>query len=755
MKKIKQNLLLHWIVTCTFIFLIPFVSIVINYAISSRTINTQVKNSHHTLLSTVSSSVDKRLQSMRHLSWLLLLSDDFSQFHGQDDFLNSAQACYKTLYNYHYVHDELEILSYFPFHNFIISSSTANYASSAYYTLSFFAQEEMLPYEEWLSIMQDDYTKAHFFFSPYCSYDNYGKNNIVYACANPYATAREAAHNIMVITTTDFIDAQLTEFPDTTLLILTKDGELINQFGNTNIFESTFHVDLDSDIDITYLTQDSMGYFCSYVLSEENEWVYMLCTPKFLYLQDTRFIRNVTILSAMGSLILGIMLIILTQRKNYKPLRQIIDTIPASMKASSFNEFEQLQLYQSELNKNYSLLLKKLNFLTINAKELYLYSKLKGSSVHMDHNNILENIWTDFSGKHFAIISIYADNQQISPTDILKNADLLRFSIQNVADEIIPSCFEHEYIQDEFLNVFFFVLTEEQLEQWNVESMDYFHKLHAFFQEHFQLNLYITVGKTYTNFEQTYNHYNKILTSFEYYYSKKKSGVSLALSCKENISGMVNYIKNHASKINLAILQKDAESIPLLVDSFLQNLQDYNLPDIINHYYIHSLMTLIIMDIDYYANDATRDYVEKFLNKMLQYEASDKLKRKLTCLLLCLCTEKASSEPETQEECQLVKRIKTYVDDYYTDCNMNIASLADVVNLSPKYLSKVFRDNTNESLLDYINQVRINHAKELLRTTNININDLALAVGFSNSRSFRRNFTKTTGVTPTDYRTLT
>lgn len=215
-------------------------------------------------------------------------------------------------------------------------------------------------------------------------------------------------------------------------------------------------------------------------------------------------------------------------------------------------------------------------------------------------------------------------------------------------------------------------------------------------------------------------------------------------------------IKNYAAKINLAVLQKDASTVTVLADSFIRDLRSYQFPDILNHYHVNSLITSIIMDIEYYTNDATKEYIENFLKTMLHYDCLDELEKKLTFLLKYLCTGNESPIQDIQEEeSQLVKKIKTYVDNYYSDCNLNIASIADTIHLSPKYMSKLFRDDTNEGLLDYINQIRINHAKELLKTTSINIDELASMVGFSNSRSFRRNFIKATGITPTDYRSNT
>lgn len=124
-------------------------------------------------------------------------------------------------------------------------------------------------------------------------------------------------------------------------------------------------------------------------------------------------------------------------------------------------------------------------------------------------------------------------------------------------------------------------------------------------------------------------------------------------------------------------------------------------------------------------------------------------------ILMFLCGEPEPSIEENvniEEDDGFIQKIKTYVKENYNDPNMNISGISDAIGLSPKYLSKLFKDATKEGLLVYINMVRIKHAEVLLQETNLTVDEIAEKTGFTNSRSFRRNFYKIVGMNPTDYR---
>lgn len=83
---------------------------------------------------------------------------------------------------------------------------------------------------------------------------------------------------------------------------------------------------------------------------------------------------------------------------------------------------------------------------------------------------------------------------------------------------------------------------------------------------------------------------------------------------------------------------------------------------------------------------------------------------------------------------------------------MNITMIGEAFGLTPSYLSKLFKAQTGEALLDTINRTRLEEAKKLLMQHDVPIADIARSVGYSDINTFNRIFKKFEGITPGKYK---
>ena len=99
-----------------------------------------------------------------------------------------------------------------------------------------------------------------------------------------------------------------------------------------------------------------------------------------------------------------------------------------------------------------------------------------------------------------------------------------------------------------------------------------------------------------------------------------------------------------------------------------------------------------------------------------------------------------------------LKQALDYIDSHYCDETISLNEVAAKAGVSPNYLSSVFSQNMQKTLIEYITNKRMEKAKKLLKTTNASTGSIATGVGYKDSRYFSFVFKKTQGVSPREYR---
>lgn len=82
---------------------------------------------------------------------------------------------------------------------------------------------------------------------------------------------------------------------------------------------------------------------------------------------------------------------------------------------------------------------------------------------------------------------------------------------------------------------------------------------------------------------------------------------------------------------------------------------------------------------------------------------------------------------------------------------VNLVELAEMVELSPTYLSRVFRETTGYSVIEYFNKIKIDKAKEFIIEGDKKVKEIAGALGFTDEFYFSRTFKRVEGVSPSEF----
>ena len=149
----------------------------------------------------------------------------------------------------------------------------------------------------------------------------------------------------------------------------------------------------------------------------------------------------------------------------------------------------------------------------------------------------------------------------------------------------------------------------------------------------------------------------------------------------------------------------------------------------------------------------------RYLNAMVQEATSQQMSYELMChnlleILLIKILRHQHFDLEVGKQSKATKDIsfiKHYLETYYHE-SIQLEDLASMTHLSRFYISHSFKKEIGMSPMEYLIDIRIKESKILLRTTNYSISQVADIVGFTTPTYFSKQFRKSTGISPTDYR---
>lgn len=152
-----------------------------------------------------------------------------------------------------------------------------------------------------------------------------------------------------------------------------------------------------------------------------------------------------------------------------------------------------------------------------------------------------------------------------------------------------------------------------------------------------------------------------------------------------------------------------------------------------------SPFTTILTDL--YSLASSSDYIRDM-----------RINESLSALLTLLMEQSWHPESKTvsRKRLELVE-IKNYLDEHYTE-RIVLDDLAERYYINKYYLTKIFKETYGSTINGYIIAKRITRAKQLLRFTDMTVDEIGNAVGMGDANYFSRTFRKVEGISPSEYR---
>ncbi|GHH97993.1 helix-turn-helix domain-containing protein [Neobacillus kokaensis] len=527
--------------------------------------------------------------------------------------------------------------------------------------------------------------------------------------------------------------------PNGNAFILDQKGKIVAGLSHKDLNVSLIHKILkkDSSTGIRSVNIDDQPYFISQVKSNFLDWSYITLTPEKELMKEVNSIRNKVLISYMIILGAGVLIIYFGLHINYKPLRRLIRRAEekweqAVDKRDDLDKIWGVMDYTDSMNQQLSERVKNsrpvlqqhllTRLLRGEIKDYIEFNKL-GEEMELTLNEASCFVMVmDFNSDNVPKMQIRSKliNDWLEKLPHIEKYPVNLFETSKVAVIIcgeVPSSVLTNWYQECIKNQPFTV---------TIGVGNSYHELIQIGKSHLEastaLNYKLIKGIDQVIFFKETSAFNPKIQWYDKQIIEQLES-SLRKKDKEKVdrilTKMVSIIKSSDTNLYMAkCLSFDISSTTMRIVQDIHNLQtkvEDALPD-------------VFLINDFYSVEE----VEKTITNMIH-----------TAFQL---VNKSNEIPKLLDE------LLAYIKEHYYDDQFSIQSLASYFSLSETYIMGYFKKQTGETIWQHLNRLRMDHAKQLLKTTDTPIKDIVKQVGYSDASSFIRKFKQMTELTPGEFR---
>lgn len=273
-------------------------------------------------------------------------------------------------------------------------------------------------------------------------------------------------------------------------------------------------------------------------------------------------------------------------------------------------------------------------------------------------------------------------------------------------------------------------------------------------EEHLKLTITVAVGGTAEVFTSIPESYQQAIKTLKYKMLMGENKVIFYTSIRTEEQGKsFDYFQR---------IQAMAQSFRLVREdwrdqyrSILENIEQ----DMLNQDHIVSLTDYLIYSLGREMNKMAKEFQNHWISvgEPALHEAlmsSDTLEQMRSQVeqVLDRIFEHLVLLQENRNHSEMIRNVRAYMEKESANPNLSLDFLSEQFQMNAKTLSKLFKEETGQKFVDYLIELRINHARQLLEDTHHSIQEIAEEVGYTNPISFGRMFKKVVSVSPGEYR---
>ena len=267
------------------------------------------------------------------------------------------------------------------------------------------------------------------------------------------------------------------------------------------------------------------------------------------------------------------------------------------------------------------------------------------------------------------------------------------------------------------------------------------------------LNMQVSIGisKPFSGYTKIKEAYNQAKESIEYSFYESEGGVYVYCSNHFQQQRAEIFGKNEEEKLCYLISICDCNGIKELISEIIDTIKQRRLSLEQSNQIFLEIVFCFKSCLRKYTNYSHEILDEKIpmYNTIILFEFLEDAR---TCFfeLAHMCCELIYKERHGKYRDE-IRKIIEYIESHYME-DITLKWAADYVFISETYLSHIFKKEIGKSFVQYLTEIRMKKAADMLIHTNLSVHEISLKVGYYNINYFGRLFKKYTGTSPKQFR---
>jgi len=743
-----------WLITYVVLFLVPIILCIILFLLVDGTIKNQVNNTNYFALKQMQQYMDAVISEATRIAGNLAFNERVQKISGFKGDITPEERyeiilLNRDMVNSNYSSEIEEVYVYFRQIDTVISSK---HVMDSKYFFDLFGERYGTDSNEWNKMNQETHKG---------SYINLGSQNkrLVYMITKSLSL-NEGINVAVIINVSNLLEIikDVNIINRGNLAIINKNNQLILSSSNMDFLQTLKFNSFQNNSLVQYTDSNGNTVQISCIDSYAKGWKYLYIMPTEDYWKQPDEYRKLILAGISVSMVISCIIAFCLFRKNYEPIKRLLMHLKGTQQINK-NEDNEYGIIQNAIIRSLEDKKELEKWRTYQKKvsnEKYIKELLTGNTLDQPLDDDLIDI--EFKRDYFSVTAFSADMDTPSSVlnlDLTEDFELLHFIIHNMLDELLKDTCRIYTVN--FDNIIFFLMNYHTKEEKHISTIkEVTAKIQDIVKEYYEIDLIIAIGSIYEGKDFIKQSYKETRQLLEFEEIVGGEDILVYSESKKFLLNENNYNYFYPRILEEALINAVRSGQFVRISTILEEVFNYNLKELTLSSNMAqclkcSIIGTLINTLNSFINSSGKKYQKEIvsLEKLIQCKSMNKVKEQLLIILKDICG-KINSDKKAASH--IGDSVILFIKENLADEDLNVSMIADNFDLHPNYISKLFKQQVGIGLLDYINIMRVEEAKKLLKSEKGNLESIAKKVGYSNVKTFTRVFTKIQGITPGKYR---